>query len=64
MDEMYINEDLSLNELIQITKDFIELADKLYSKGKITEAEYNELTFVKKDFLEKAKIEKENIGVC
>lgn len=61
---MYMNKDVNLKELIQITKDFIELADKLYSQGKITESEYDELTFVKKDFLKKALIEKENKEVC
>lgn len=64
MDEMYKNEDLSLNELVQITRDFIGLADELYNKGKITEAEYNELTFVKKDFLAKAIAEKEHVEFC
>ncbi|MEF9959749.1 MAG: hypothetical protein RR448_06195 [Niameybacter sp.] len=64
MDKMYKNDDVSLNELIQVTKDFIELADSLYSRGKITEIEYNELTFVKKDFLAQAEANKENIEVC
>lgn len=50
MDKMYKNDELSLDELVQVTKDFIKLADRLYSKGKITEAEYDELTFVKKRF--------------
>ncbi|MDA3730234.1 hypothetical protein PBV87_01775 [Niameybacter massiliensis] len=64
MDKMYKNDELSLDELVQVTKDFIKLADRLYSKGKITEAEYDELTFVKKDFLTQAAAEKPNIEFC
>lgn len=50
-------EKTTLKELITITQDFISLADKLLVLGKITTQEYNELTYVKKDFL--AKMESE-----
>jgi hypothetical protein len=52
-----IQDDLSLAELVTITEDFIKLADKLYNTGKITREEYDELTFMKKDFLKKAKMQ-------
>ncbi|MBC8578385.1 MAG: hypothetical protein E6590_10240 [Clostridiales bacterium] len=54
-----IQNDLSLAELVTITEDFIKLADKLYNTGKITREEYDELTFMKKDFLKKAKMQQQ-----
>lgn len=57
-----IQDDLSLDELVTITEDFIKLADKLYTTGKITKEEYDELTFMKKDFLEKVRIQRQEIN--
>lgn len=59
MNQINAKEDLSLDELVIITKDFIQLADKLYSTGKITQDEYTELTFLKKDFLVKVEAQKQ-----
>lgn len=57
-----IQGDLSLDELVTITEDFIKLADKLYTTGKITKEEYDELTFMKKDFLQKVKAQKQEVN--
>lgn len=62
MNQTNTGEDFSLEELVTITKDFIKLADKLYSTGKITLDEYNELTFLKKDFLAKVEAQKEELS--
>lgn len=59
MNQINAKEDLSLDELVIITRDFIKLADKLYSTGKITQDEYTELTFLKKDFLVKVEAQKQ-----
>ncbi|MGL4362689.1 MAG: hypothetical protein ACRCSG_05405 [Cellulosilyticaceae bacterium] len=48
---------LTTNEIVEVTKGFIRLADQLLHSGKLTIEEYDDLTFVKKDFL--IKIEKE-----
>lgn len=52
-EKVQVKEEISLQELVTLTKDFIKLADSLYKKNKLTEEEYNELTFLKKDFLAK-----------
>lgn len=57
-------DDLSLTELVAITEDFIKLADKLYNTSKITKEEYDELTFMKKDFLKKAKMQQQEQMSC
>ena len=57
---MGTGKDMSLDQLIELTKGFIKLADELYADGKISPEEYDELTFVKKDFLKKAEKEKED----
>lgn len=62
MKQINTKEDLSLDELVIVTKDFIKLADKLYSTGKITQDEYDELTFLKKDFLAKVEVQKQEIN--
>lgn len=62
MNQINTKEDLSLDELVIVTKDFIKLADKLYSTGKITQDEYDELTFLKKDFLAKVEVQKQEIN--
>lgn len=62
MNQTNTGEDLSLEELVTITRDFIKLADRLYSTGKITLDEYNELTFLKKDFLAKVEAQKEELS--
>ncbi len=49
---------LELDELITLTKNFIALADELHEAGKLSEQEYEELTYIKKSFLEKAEQEK------
>lgn len=54
-----IKGDIKLEELVMLTKDFVKLADSLYESGKLTNEEYNELTFLKKDFL--GKIEREEV---
>lgn len=48
-------ENISLYELIQITEKFLVLAKDMYDKGTITEEEYNELTFLKKDFIARSR---------
>lgn len=53
------NKELNLDELVELTKGFIKLADELYSAGKLTPEEYDDLTSVKKNFLMKAQEEKE-----
>lgn len=57
-------DDLSLTELVAITEDFIKLADKLYNTSKITKEEYDELTFMKKDFLKKVKMQQQEQMSC
>lgn len=57
MDEGKVKE-LSLDELVDLTKGFIKLADELYGAGKLSLEEYEELTYIKKDFLVKAEEEK------
>lgn len=47
--------DLSLEELVELTEGFIRLADDLHEAGKLSHEEYDELTYVKKDFLIKIK---------
>ena len=54
-----LDEEISLEKLVDMTRCFIDLADELYAKGTISVEEYQELTFVKKSFLQ--EIEKENI---
>lgn len=56
-EKLKIKEDINLQELVMLTKDFVKLADSLYEDGKLTHEEYNELIFLKKDFLN--KVEKE-----
>lgn len=41
------------NSLKEMIISFIQLCDNLLSKGKITKEEYEEMTWLKKDFLEK-----------
>lgn len=50
-EKLQIKKDVNIQELVALTKDFIKLADSLYESGKLTNEEYNELTFLKKDFL-------------
>ncbi|MGL4345163.1 MAG: hypothetical protein ACRCTE_08205 [Cellulosilyticaceae bacterium] len=52
-----LQDQTTLEELITITRDFIALADSLLQTGKITNQEYTELTYIKKDFLIKAESE-------
>lgn len=54
-EQLQLKVDINLQELIVLTKDFIKLADSLYQSGKLTQEEYNELTFLKKDFLGKVE---------
>lgn len=56
-EKLKIKEDINLQELVMLTKDFVKLADSLYEDGKLTCEEYNELIFLKKDFLN--RVEKE-----
>lgn len=58
-EKIQIKSDIKLEELVMLTKNFIRLADSLYEEGKLSQEEYNELTFLKKDFLK--KVEKEEI---
>lgn len=51
-------EDISLEQVMTLTRNFLQLADELYQNGKLSEAEYTELTFLKKNFL--AQAEKDN----
>ncbi|MGL4799770.1 MAG: hypothetical protein ACRCWY_10320 [Cellulosilyticaceae bacterium] len=53
------DKDLSLEELVELTESFIKLADELHEAGKLSDAEYDELTYIKKDFLIKVEKEKE-----
>lgn len=46
---------ISLYELIQITEKFLVLAQDMFDQGIITEEEYNELTFLKKDFIARSR---------
>lgn len=48
-------EDISLDELMKLTRNFLQLADEMYKKGKLNEAEYRELTFLKQNFLAQAE---------
>lgn len=52
------DKELSLDELVDLTKGFIRLADELYGAGKLSKDEYDELTYIKKDFLVRAEKEK------
>lgn len=63
MQMQYTNQEkeLSLDELISLTRGFIELADQLYTKGKLSKEEYEELTYIKKDFLIKAETDQEDL---
>lgn len=63
MKMQYTNQEkeLSLDELISLTRGFIELADQLYTKGKLSKEEYEELTYIKKDFLIKAETDQEDL---
>lgn len=38
--------------LISLTKDFVEFLDILYTKGKINKEQYEDMTKIKKGFLE------------
>ncbi|MGL6173949.1 MAG: hypothetical protein ACRC1P_05005 [Cellulosilyticaceae bacterium] len=58
-EKLQIKADMNLEQLVLLTKDFIKLADSLYENDKLTREEYNELTFVKKDFL--IKVERNEI---
>lgn len=58
-EKLQIKADMNLQELVALTRDFIKLADSLYESDKLTREEYNELTFLKKDFL--VKVEKNEI---
>jgi hypothetical protein len=44
--------DCDTNELISIVRTFIQVADDLYKQNKINQAQYIELTYLKKDFLQ------------
>lgn len=41
--------------LIEVTEQFIELADTLLTQGDISQKEYDSMTILKKDFLEDVK---------
>lgn len=58
--EVPIKSNISLEELVMLTKDFVKLADSLYTEGRLTKEEYNELTFLKKDFLKKVELNEIN----
>lgn len=58
-EKLQIKTDINLEQLVLLTKDFIKLADSLYENDKLTREEYNELTFLKKDFL--IKVERNEI---
>lgn len=58
-EKLQVKADINLTQLVILTKDFVELADSLYKEKKLTQEEYNELTFLKKDFLR--KVEKQEI---
>lgn len=57
LEKEIVQDQTTLGELITITRDFIALADTLLRAGKITDQEYDELTFIKRDFLDKAENE-------
>lgn len=41
--------------LIEVTEQFVELADTLLTQGDISQEEYDSMTILKKDFLEDVK---------
>ena len=51
--------EMNLDELIVLTKNFLRLAEDLHREGKISQEEYDELTYVKKNFLIQAEKEKQ-----
>lgn len=51
--------EMTLEELVALTQHFIKLADELYYAGKLTKEEYTELTYIKKDFLNRYEEDKE-----
>lgn len=51
--------EMSLDELVILTQNFIKLADELYSAGKLSKEEYTELTYIKKDFLQRVEADKQ-----
>lgn len=53
------DKDLSLEQLVELTEGFIKLADDLHQAGKLSDEEYDDLTYVKKDFLVKVAEQKQ-----
>ncbi len=44
-----------LQQLIKNTEDFLKLAEDMYKSGKLTLEEYEEMTFIKKNFVDQAR---------
>jgi hypothetical protein len=59
LEEAFDTEYISLDKLVDMTRCFIDLAEELFLKGIITDGEYRELTYIKRNFIE--EVEKHHI---
>ncbi|WP_070000771.1 hypothetical protein [Cellulosilyticum sp. I15G10I2] len=44
-----------LQELIKNTENFLKLAEDMYKSGRLTSEEYDEMTFIKRNFVDQAR---------